>query len=529
MDVSSVITPRVPASVMGSSLKGCHAAQKSYRMRSVAPCFCSNSLPTGIDPANTGSPGNGFRPTTNSIGHQSFHHRPLLGALKVIKKNAADIFMTKRYVSQFKAIEKAMGNKENGITPESLDQFKKKCSQRAAEIIGECKPGCCLTIDFANGRHTALIIYPVNGEPEYFSYGALHANWKLIEKNLAWDIPREAGESDSRFELRKYIMKDIVDHYDYVSDRRTVLLTGLNVDKMLKKARKIYENGHYGYGFNCSTFVANVLKSGYQHIHKPFANKRGWQTPENTIRLAREIQHLKTNPEARTPDAAIEQKIDQCRDLEGILQVHKDNVVDIKCRFLFRLKHFLYHLFGFRSDEEYRINQLEKYITRHIMGSDAVKKALFKALKNGQADDRRIMYLLSLLRLDAKSVERVVKMNDPGLLEFYLNYFREDVNRRINKRQESLLLCAIRNQSNHVVRALLGRKDTNRYLRDKDGNTLLILAAKKGNAEVVNRLLQANPDISVTNRWGKTAMDMARKYHHQDVLHLLKEFHVKKA
>ncbi|USE36073.1 ankyrin repeat domain-containing protein [Endozoicomonas sp. SCSIO W0465] len=517
----TAITPKVTESGAWSPDNGRNAAIKSYGMTcSVTTHSCGKFLPTGIDTSHPDSTGNVFR-QAKSFGRKSFRHWPLLGVWKVIKSNVSDLFESKRYFNNFNTIKKAMDNKKHGVFPENIDQFKKICSQRAAEIIDECQPGSCLTIDFANGRHTAMIIYPVDGEPEYFSYGSSHSKWIRIEKNLAWDIDKEAGETDSRFELRKYILKDLVDHFDYVADRNTVLLTGLNVEKMLIKARKIYENGQYSYGFNCATFVADVLKSGYQHIHKPFKNKRSWQTPENTIKLAREIHYLNTKSAESNPDAEIERKIDQCRDIDSIRQLHKDNVVDIKSRFWFRLKHFLYCLTGLKSAEEYRVNQLEKYITRHIMGSSVVKSALLEALENEQVDDKQIMSLLSLLRLDAESVERVVKLNDPALLAFYLNYFNEDVNRRINKRQESLLLCAIRNHSNHIVRALLVREDIDKHISDKDGNSLLILAAKKGNEEVVSMLLPTYPDISGTNNYGKTAMDMARKYHHHKVVYLL--------
>lgn len=157
------------------------------------------------------------------------------------------------------------------------------------------------------------------------------------------------------------------------------------------------------------------------------------------------------------------------------------------------------------------------------MGTDAVKNALFKELKSEQENDQRVRKLLSLLRLDSESVERVIKLNDPELLDFYLQYFHEDVNRRINERQETIMLCAVRNQSNNIVRALWEWKKADKSLCDKDGNTLLILAAKKGNEEIVNMLLRVNSDISETNKYGKTAVDMSRKYRHHKIVNLLEQ------
>ncbi|MFK0570178.1 ankyrin repeat domain-containing protein [Endozoicomonas sp.] len=343
----------------------------------------------------------------------------------------------------------------------------------------------------------------------------------MISENLDWDIEKDFNESDSRFELRKSIIKDIVDHYDCVSDHSIVSVTGLDCEKILRKSLKIYENSQYSKLFNCSTFVADVLKSGYQHIHKPFKNKRRLQTPENTKKLAREIQYINTRPVENNPDAQLEKEIDQCSDIESVRRLHESNVGDVKNSLRFRLRYFLLSLLRVENSEKYRITQLEKYIARHIMGRDAVKCALFKELKNEQGNDEQVKKLLSLLRLDSESVERVIKLNDPELLNFYMQYFHEDVNRRINKRQETMMLCAVRNQSNNIVRALWEKSD--KSLCDKDGNTLLILAAKKGNEEVVKMPWGEKPDKGETNKYGKTALDMARKYHHLKVARLLEK------
>ena len=469
------------------------------------------------------------RPAKRALGTdiRLFEYIPFYGLYKIangLYKAAIkpiffyQLYLSGRDVSYHSLMANALRNRESCEAVKDCDQFKAQCENRASEIIDKVAPGSCMLIDFGNGQHTALLIRSLNGELEYFSYGATRKTWGELELNFDWSlVKRRDKESESDYEARKRILSDIFEEYDFISDDRCVLINGLDCEKMSIRARKLLENQNYAQtGFNCAKFATEVMKAGYRHIHSPMQNMCLMQMPENALRFARELQIV-----TRQRVDALENRIDQCRDLAAMRELHEAEVVGVKSSLRFRLKHFLYCLSGFKTSEEYRVNQLEKYIARHIMGSEAVKRALLEELENEQADDKRIMNLLSLLRLDAKSVERVVKLNDPELLEFYLKYFREDVNRLINKRQESLLLCAVRNQSNHIVRALLDRKDTDKRLCDKDGNTFLILAAKKGNEEAINMRLLADPDISETNNYGKTAMDMARKYHHHKVADLL--------
>ncbi len=45
------------------------------------------------------------------------------------------------------------------------------------------------------------------------------------------------------------------------------------------------------------------------------------------------------------------------------------------------------------------------------------------------------------------------------------------------------------------------------HLRDDDGNTVLILVARKSNAptEVIKKLIDAGADVDAQNKWGETA------------------------
>ena len=429
-----------------------------------------------------------------------------------------DLYLSGKEVSDPFLMAGALRHREGAEVVRGCDQFKKQCEDRASEIIDKVVPGSCMLIDFGNGQHTALLIRSLGGELEYFSYGATRKTWGELEHNFDWiQVNRKDKEAEGDYEAKKRILSDMFEEYDFIGDDRCVLLNGLDSEKMITRARKLFENQNYTQtGFNCSKFATEVMKAGFRRIHNPMQNMCLMQMPENAFRFARELEYTLKNHKD-----LLEDRIDQCRNLGALRRLHEGEVVGVKSSLRFRLKHFLYCLTGIRTAEEYRVNQLEKYIARHIIGSSDVKKALLAELNNEKGSDEQIVNLLSLLRLDADSIERVVKLNDPELLDFYLKYFCKDVNKRINEQQESMLLCAVRNQSNRIVRALLDRDDTDRRLCDKDGNTFLILAAKKGNEEAVSMSLLADPDVSETNNHGKTAIDMARKYHHHKVASLL--------
>ena len=208
-----------------------------------------------------------------------------------------------------------------------LNQFKRQCEERTSEIIDRVIPGSCLLIDFGNGEHTAMLIRTENGKYEYYSYGATRETWNELEQKFAWsNLEKRPGESADTYEVRRRILIDMIEEHDFISDDRCVLLTGLDCEKMSKRARKLFENQNYRRtDFNCSKFAAKVLKSGYQHIHSPFANMSKRQWPENTLRLARELQRINEQPDEKKQPLLLERKIDQCRDIDSVRQLHEAN------------------------------------------------------------------------------------------------------------------------------------------------------------------------------------------------------------
>jgi len=89
----------------------------------------------------------------------------------------------------------------------------------------------------------------------------------------------------------------------------------------------------------------------------------------------------------------------------------------------------------------------------------------------------------------------------------------------------SPLFFAIGLQDEDLVRLLLDR-GANAYELDSDGKragTALMFAADKGDTKIVRLLLSRHPDITFKRATGETALSMARKAGHQDIVRLLKQ------
>lgn len=101
--------------------------------------------------------------------------------------------------------------------------------------------------------------------------------------------------------------------------------------------------------------------------------------------------------------------------------------------------------------------------------------------------------------------------------------------------EETLLISAVKYKNKDILKAMLkagfyplhyvaehGNEDlVNAVLEtdledidqvDMDGNTALMLAAKNGNNKIVKALIEAGADVNKTNKYNKSAIDLARDY-----------------
>ena len=82
------------------------------------------------------------------------------------------------------------------------------------------------------------------------------------------------------------------------------------------------------------------------------------------------------------------------------------------------------------------------------------------------------------------------------------------------------LMWAIFNKHNEMAKLLIEAENAQLNLQTKDGETALILASQGGNKEVVQFLIDAGADLSITNK-DKTASQWAAEEGHEEIVQLL--------
>lgn len=73
-----------------------------------------------------------------------------------------------------------------------------------------------------------------------------------------------------------------------------------------------------------------------------------------------------------------------------------------------------------------------------------------------------------------------------------------------------------------IVQLLLNHPNIQIDQTDASGNTVLMIAAKAGQLEMVNALVAEGADVAIKNQHGLTALDLAKAKRHTDVIEFLK-------
>ena len=167
-----------------------------------------------------------------------------------------------------------------------------------------------------------------------------------------------------------------------------------------------------------------------------------------------------------------------------------------------------------------------KVLCRYNADTNIVNKAYetvyFKAIIKGRMD---ILELLEdTLNIDYEFINNNLENALFYALKAYNNdlFFRlahkypKMINQR-NFNNQSLLMLAIKLDNEEIVNFLLERF-TNYYECDFENNNVLFYAARYGSSNVMKRLLQSNPIIEGENKNGESIYDLAELNHHPTLI-----------
>lgn len=152
------------------------------------------------------------------------------------------------------------------------------------------------------------------------------------------------------------------------------------------------------------------------------------------------------------------------------------------------------------------------YLNEQDQYGDTPLMTLVKMKSSQQYDDDQIINAISLL---IRSKANIETSNNDGSNPLLKVVTHESY--RNNIILEKLLY-------KNFFGLLSLKNDINVDIKDKDGNTALIRAARAGNNFAVNKLLKFGADINATNHQGYTALGIAHKEKHKGVYALLTSF-----
>lgn len=124
-------------------------------------------------------------------------------------------------------------------------------------------------------------------------------------------------------------------------------------------------------------------------------------------------------------------------------------------------------------------------------------------------------------RIANVALERAIALADFFSI-FYLLEDGADVNTQTLLGATALIVAAHAGQA-EVVRRLLTVPNIHPDFQEKDGWTALMFAAYSGNVDIVYMLLDHGVDMGVQNMQGMTALEVARQFNQQEVVHVLEE------
>ena len=134
------------------------------------------------------------------------------------------------------------------------------------------------------------------------------------------------------------------------------------------------------------------------------------------------------------------------------------------------------------------------------------EKLLISAVKYKNKD-----ILKAMLKAGFYPLHSAAEHKNKDLLNALLETGLADIN-QVDTDGNTVLMLAAEDGYEDAVNALIetGLADIDQV--NTNGNTALMLAAKNGNNKIVKALIEAGADVNKTNKYNKSAIDLARDY-----------------
>lgn len=128
-------------------------------------------------------------------------------------------------------------------------------------------------------------------------------------------------------------------------------------------------------------------------------------------------------------------------------------------------------------------------------------------------------------RLDSEGYPAFYYALDNGYEDLALVLLKKtDLSLKVGAGKDSVLVMSIQKSCVACARFVLGQKKELVNLKNEDGFTPAMVAARLSHLEMMKILVDAGADLAAKNKFGKTALDIAIRSQNSDVEKYLKSF-----
>lgn len=176
------------------------------------------------------------------------------------------------------------------------------------------------------------------------------------------------------------------------------------------------------------------------------------------------------------------------------------------------------HYAVWKRDKDLLLQQIKKFGTEDINGkAENGRTPLIIAAINGDVDIAKVLVKngadINLKSGSGSSPLMVAAYNNQLSMVKYLVKQKANVSEESNSYGFTALMSAANADCRSVVKYLIKNKEVVADInhQSKKGNTALILAALKGNEDIMKLLIEAGADVNITNKKGEDALAIVKK------------------